>query len=133
MQKEELTMRLNQYGETVRLAVIGLGCRGISQMKTLLDMPDVDVTAVCDVYEDRTEAGAALVREIRGHSPFRTLVAEEAIDRPDVDAAVIMTSWETSRSSRSVWLRMFSLHLLFPCSSSTSRLDRMMAPGVFRS
>ena len=95
MQKEELTMRLNQYGETVRLAVIGLGCRGISQMKTLLDMPDVDVTAVCDVYEDRTEAGAALVRKIKGHSPFRTLVAEEAIDRPDVDAAVIMTSWET--------------------------------------
>ena len=46
-------MNLNQFGETVRLGVLGLGCRGYSQLKVLLDMPDVEITAVSDAYQDR--------------------------------------------------------------------------------
>ena len=88
-------MKLNHFGQTVRLAVLGLGSRGAGQLETLLEMQDVDVTAVCDVYDDRTEAGAQAVLAARGHRPFATTVAEEAIDRSDVDAVVIMTSWET--------------------------------------
>ena len=41
-------MNLNQFGETVRLGVLGLGCRGYSQLKVLLDMPDVEITAVSE-------------------------------------------------------------------------------------
>ena len=48
-------MKLNEFGKTVRLGILGLGGRGIGQMKVLLDMDDVEVTAVCDVYEDRVE------------------------------------------------------------------------------
>ena len=88
-------MKLNQFGETVRLAVLGLGSRGVGQLKTLLEMPDVDVTAVCDSYQDRADHGAALVNEARGHMPFISTDAGECIDRSDVDAVVIMTSWET--------------------------------------
>ena len=55
-------MKLNQFGETVRLAVLGLGSRGISQMNTLLEMKDVDVTSVCDVYQDRADQAAAKSR-----------------------------------------------------------------------
>ncbi len=88
-------MRLNCFGETVRLAVIGLGCRGISQMRTLLEMPDVDVTAVCDAYEDRTEQGARIVKETRGKRPFSSTDADACMDRENVDAVIIMTSWET--------------------------------------
>ena len=61
-------MQLNRFGDTVRFAVLGLGNRGISQMRTLLEMPDVDVTAVCDVYADRTEQGARMVEEMRSSS-----------------------------------------------------------------
>ena len=88
-------MRLNQFGDTVRLAVIGLGCRGISQLSTLLDMPDVEVTAVCDVYADRMEAGAERGQKARGKRPFASQDADACMDRADVDAVVIMTSWET--------------------------------------
>ena len=88
-------MRLNHFGETVRLAVIGLGCRGVSQMRTLLEMPDVDVTAVCDVYEDRTEQGARMVEEARGKRPFASTDADACMNRENVDAVIIMTSWET--------------------------------------
>ena len=88
-------MKLNVFGEKVRLAIIGLGCRGISQMKTLLEMPDVEITAVCDAYPDRTEEGRALVRRERGVSPFASTDAAACMDRADVDAVIIMTSWET--------------------------------------
>ena len=88
-------MKLDHFGDTVRLAVLGLGSRGMGQLSTLLEMRDVDVTAVCDVYEDRAEAGAALVERERGHRPFSSTCADECIDRGDVDAVIIMTSWET--------------------------------------
>ena len=88
-------MKLNHFGETVRLAILGLGNRGVSQLKTLLDMPDVAVTAVCDVYPDRAEKGAQIVAGARGVRPFSTTEPGEAIDRGDVDAVIIMTSWET--------------------------------------
>ena len=88
-------MNLQACGQKVRLAVLGLGSRGLGQMQTLLEMEDVDVTAVCDVYTDRAEAGAEAVQAARGHRPFVTSHYEEAIDRSDVDAAIIMTSWET--------------------------------------
>ena len=88
-------MKLNHFGETVRLAVLGLGSRGIGQMTTLLEMKDVDVTAVCDSYRDRADQAAEIVMRERGHRPFATTDHDAAIDRADVDAVIIMSSWET--------------------------------------
>ena len=88
-------MNLQAHGEKIRLAVLGLGARGIGQLKTLLEMEDVEITLVCDLYADRTKAAAEIVEAQRGRRPFETLRYEEAIDRSDVDAAIIMTSWET--------------------------------------
>ena len=88
-------MRLNHFGESVRLAVLGLGCRGITQLTVLLDMPDVEITAVCDFYADRMEKGQALVLEKRGIAPFGSTNPSECIHRDDVDAVIIMTGWET--------------------------------------
>ena len=88
-------MNLNHVGETVRLAILGLGGRGIGQMKVLLEMPDVQVTAVCDVYPDRVENAQKIVLEKKGNTPFGSTNATECIHREDVDAVVVMTSWET--------------------------------------
>ena len=88
-------MKLNHFGQTVRLAILGLGSRGVGQMKTLLEMKDVDVTSVCDGYQDRADQAAEIVAGARGHRPFATTDPIEAMDRADVDAVVIMTSWET--------------------------------------
>jgi len=88
-------MKLDNYGKTVRLAIVGLGGRGCSQMKTLLDMPDVEIASVCDSYADRVEKGQKIVEEARGYVPFGTTCAKEAMDREDVDAVVVMTGWET--------------------------------------
>ena len=88
-------MKLGHVGETVRLAILGLGGRGVGQMKVLLEMEDVQVTAVCDVYEDRVENAQKIVQEKKGNLPFGSTNATECINRDDVDAVVVMTSWET--------------------------------------
>ena len=88
-------MKLNHFGQSVRLAILGLGQRGIGQMKVLLDMPDVEIASVCDAYSDRIEAAQQIVLEARGTKPFGSKDSLECIDRNDVDAVVVMTSWET--------------------------------------
>ena len=88
-------MKLNQFGDTVRLAILGLGCRGVGQMKVLLDMPDVQIAAVCDAYADRVETAREIVREAKGNVPFGSTDPIECIRRDDVDAVVVMTGWET--------------------------------------
>ncbi len=88
-------MKLGTAGRTVTLGFIGHGHRGVGQLKTLLSMPDVQVNAVCDVYEDRAQAAAESVKEERGYLPFCTTDYREVLAREDIEAVVIMTSWQT--------------------------------------
>ena len=44
--------------DKVRMGFVGLGGRGRGNMNLVLTMPDVEVTAVCDLYEDRVERAA---------------------------------------------------------------------------
>lgn len=88
-------MKLGVSGRTVRLGVIGLGNRGDTQLDVLLSMPDVEITAVCDVYEDRVARAQEKVKKARGTCPFGTLDYHEVNRRADVEAVVIMTSWTT--------------------------------------
>ena len=41
--------------ESVRIAIVGVGCRGSFWVEQLLNIPHAELTAVCDVYEDRVE------------------------------------------------------------------------------
>lgn len=88
-------MKLGQAGRKVDIGFIGLGSRGQGELKVLLSMPDVQITAVCDVYDDRAQMGAQLVKEARGSEPFVTCDYREVLSRQDVEAVVIMTSWQT--------------------------------------
>ena len=87
-------MKLDNYGSTIRLAVLGYGCRGKTMLELLLDMPDIRVTAVCDTEPDRLEAAARRVKERQGIEPFASAVSLECVQREDVDAVVIFTAWE---------------------------------------
>ena len=88
-------MKLGTAGRTVTIGFIGHGSRGVGQLKTLLSMQDVQVNAVCDIYEDRAQAAAQSVEEARGVRPFCTTDYREVICREDIEAVVIMTSWQT--------------------------------------
>ena len=41
--------------ERVRMGIIGFGCRAYGMMDILMGFEDVDITAVCDKYEDRRD------------------------------------------------------------------------------
>lgn len=58
-------------------------------------MPDVEITAVCDVYEDRIKEAQKHVQAQRGVSPVGTLDYRQVNAREDIEAVVIMTSWTT--------------------------------------
>nr|MDO8109228.1 Gfo/Idh/MocA family oxidoreductase [Candidatus Sigynarchaeota archaeon] len=83
--------------DVVGVAVIGLGGRGLGTLKScLLNMPeDVEVVAVCDNYQDRTDAGKqAVMKSQRGNIPFASTNYKEVIGRKEVDCVIITTSWE---------------------------------------
>ncbi len=77
----------------IRIGFIGLGGRGQGVLSILLDMPDVAVTAVCDLYADRTEAGARQVTASGRPMPFRTQDFREVLARTDVDCVITPSSW----------------------------------------
>ncbi|MCI8442867.1 MAG: Gfo/Idh/MocA family oxidoreductase [Provencibacterium sp.] len=88
-------MKLGKTGRSVRLGIIGLGGRGLSQMDLLLTMPDVEIVAVCDRYEDRIRQAQEHVQRERGSCPAGTADYREVNAREDIEAVVIMTSWTT--------------------------------------
>ena len=63
--------------ERLRIGYVGMGGRGRGQMGLSLDMDDIDVVAVCDVYEDRVRDSLDIIRTKRpelqaeGYSDYR--------------------------------------------------------------
>lgn len=81
--------------EKVRLGVIGLGQRGYGELNMILDMPDVEVKAVCDILDFRVQKALELIKsktgnQIEGYDDYKKL-----LKRNDLDAIVIFTSWNT--------------------------------------
>ncbi len=81
--------------ETISTAVIGIGQRGWSNLNLIVNLPNVAVEAVCDIYEDRTRRAADLVTEKTGKAPQATRDYREILANPAIQAVVICTSWKS--------------------------------------
>ena len=80
----------------IKVGCIGMGCRGIGMLTTILNMcENVDVSAVCDLYEDRAAEGGKLVEEKTGKKPLVTCCADEVIKMDSIDAILIFSAWES--------------------------------------
>lgn len=77
-----------------RLAMIGVSGRGMSQMGLLLAMDDVDIVAVCDLYEDRMQAAADKIMQERGTQTKQYADYKEMIRQEELDGVVITSSWD---------------------------------------
>ena len=56
---------------------------------------DVEIVAVCDNYQDRTEAGKkAVMKSKRGNTPVASTNYKDIIGLKEVDCVIIATSWE---------------------------------------
>lgn len=81
--------------ERIKIGVIGLGARGSDLLKVLfLPMEDVEVAAVCDLYEDRREAAAEAVRKAKGNSCAVFADYRDLLALPGLDAVIVTTSWQ---------------------------------------
>ena len=76
--------------DRINIGLVGVGGRGGSLMRLILRMAeergDLQVAAVCDVYEKRKR-----VAQEKTKAEFATLDYREVLARPDVDAVVIAT------------------------------------------
>jgi len=79
----------------IRLGMVGMGARGRDFIKTIHCCGDADITAVCDLYEDRVESAAEKVRSLFGFAPEKYTDYRELLNSPNVDAVFVSTSWES--------------------------------------
>jgi predicted dehydrogenase len=75
----------------IRIGIIGLGMKGSQHLKTLQNLPDVQVTALCDVDPGRLAEAKSILTQ-NGSSLFESTDLRRLIERDDVDAVIIATS-----------------------------------------
>jgi predicted dehydrogenase len=72
--------------ERLGIGMIGMGRMGRGHLENLLEEPDVEVRALCDVYEPNLGWAAAKAPGAKTYADFR-----DVIGRDDIDAVVIAT------------------------------------------
>ena len=81
--------------EKIKIGLIGLGGRGYGLLELVfLHHEEVEIAAVCDVYQDRCEQAASLIAQRGGKNPFCTTDYKEILRMPEIDAVILCTSWE---------------------------------------
>ena len=78
---------------TIKMSVIGLGGRGTWWLGQLLNMDDVEITAVCDKHEDRMENGRRMCAEKYGHEVFGSVNWKDVTALDDGAEAVMITTY----------------------------------------
>jgi predicted dehydrogenase len=82
---------------TVRIGVVGVGARGTGDLATLLQIPDVEVPAVCDIVEASAKQAQEMVEKATGRRPQAYTKDERDFEnlcaRDDLDAVVTATPW----------------------------------------
>ena len=76
-------------GDVVRVGVVGLGNRGTTLLRTLLELDGVRVVAVADGEPRHRDRGAGIVEKATGQRPDAVEAARGVFERADVDAVVV--------------------------------------------
>ena len=78
----------------LRIGFVGLGQRGSMMLRVFLANPNVDVIAVCDVYEDRLDKAESIIKELRNHDVIKYKKFPQMIQKEKLDAVYVASSWE---------------------------------------
>lgn len=79
----------------IRFGVIGLGQRGSGLIKAaLLQVPEIEIVTVCDVYPERVKEAQTLIKSRTGKEPCGTQLYADILADKEVDAVLISTAWE---------------------------------------
>lgn len=81
--------------EKVRLGMIGLGGRGLGLLdQAILRMKDIEIVAVCDVYEDRIKQAQKKITFRRRPNPVGYTDYKELLSKSKLDAVIVSCSWK---------------------------------------
>lgn len=90
---------MSRNEKVVKLGVIGLGCRGMGILNHILlkmvDLGEVEIIGVCDLYEDRVKSAVDKVREKTGKEPVKSTDYNDILNIKGIDAVLVMTAWES--------------------------------------
>jgi predicted dehydrogenase len=75
--------------DPVRVGVIGIGTRGTTLLRTLLELPGVQVVAVCDPEQKHRLRGQGIVVKAGGERPEAFEQPEQLLAQSGVDAVVV--------------------------------------------
>ena len=79
----------------INACVVGLGHRGYMLVQTVLvNNDDVNIVAVCDLYEDRVQKAQELIKEKKGNDAKGYSDYKEALNHEGLDAVYVFTGWE---------------------------------------
>ncbi|RJQ77134.1 gfo/Idh/MocA family oxidoreductase [Pseudonocardiaceae bacterium YIM PH 21723] len=91
--KSMIGVPFQRYGK-VRVAMIGLGNRGLSMLPLFLAVPDVSITAVCDVRQSSVDKAVDLITKAGRDKPATYTDFEKLVGRDDIDLVYIATPWD---------------------------------------
>lgn len=77
----------------VKIGVIGVGGRAVGLIGTLAQMKFVEITALCDIKEERMQDGLKVIREFADYPVSCYTDYNELLKRDDIEAVIIPTSW----------------------------------------
>lgn len=79
-----------------KIAVVGLGQRGLGWVTHILHREDAELVAVCDVYEDRVQDMVNLAKEHGKDHLIKYCVTDyhELLDKEDIEIVLLIVSWE---------------------------------------
>lgn len=83
--------------DRIKLAIIGLGQRGLCMLKNpIIPMKEegIEVVAVCDLLEDRVNEAVKAILESGAEKPFAAIDYKEVLSLKELDAVYIAVSWE---------------------------------------
>jgi predicted dehydrogenase len=72
----------------IKVACIGMGIMGMRNCKTILQIPGIQLVAVCDLYTGRLERA----KELFGANIFTTQNYKDVLSNEEIDAVIICTS-----------------------------------------
>ena len=117
----------------VRMGVIGIGNRGTSLLRTLLELPGVAVTAVADPEPKHRLRGQGIVEKAQGRRPEAFEDPRRILDRPDVDAVVVAVPCDLHESITSEAIRAAKhLYAEKPLALSLAGCDRLILEASHR-
>lgn len=84
---------MSKVKNKINVAMVGISKRGSGLLGLLLEMDDVNVIGVSDLYEDRLEAAREKVVAAKKKDPLATTDYRRLLDLKSLDAVITPSSW----------------------------------------